>query len=70
MNQKAKVLRTLKLHDQVCASVFYQNYMPTARNRIAELRAEGYQIESRRCENPAHHHGGGLVEYHLAGEPA
>ncbi len=42
----------------VCNSFFYGSYMPTARNRVGEIRANfGFDfIASERCDDPEHHH--------------
>ncbi len=51
-----------------CANVFYKHAYPTARNRIGELRAEGWIIETvRYCT--WHYHAGNVVAYRLVAEP-
>lgn len=39
----------------VCGSLFYAHYMPSARNRISELR-EQHTIVSEPCDSPVCHH--------------
>lgn len=50
-----------------CANTFYSDARPTARNRISELRADGWTIETIRCN--LHHHDSHVVLYRLLGEP-
>ncbi len=55
----------------VCGSFFYGTYMPTARNRVAEIRAQfgADFIVSERCDKPEHHHRprSGVYRYRYVG---
>lgn len=50
-----------------CADTFYRDMRPTARNRISELRADGWVIATIRCD--LHEHDRRVVRYRLLGEP-
>ena len=50
-----------------CANTFYREGRPSARNRISELRADGWTIETVRCD--LHSHDSNVVQYRLLGEP-
>ena len=49
LTQKQRVEQML-LSGPVCATTFLAHYMSSARSRVAELRAAGWQIESVTCD--------------------
>ena len=60
------VIDTLRL-GPTCANIYYRNAYPTARNRISELRAEGWVIDTEVCDY--HEHANRTVMYRLRSEP-
>ena len=64
MSQKERILRRL-LEAPVCGTRLLELRIPRYAARIAELRADGHSIITRRCENPNHRHSTKQVEYVL-----
>ena len=64
MSQKDTILRRL-LEAPVCGTRLLELRIPRYAARIAELRAEGMNIVTRRCENPNHFHKSKQIEYVL-----
>lgn len=62
--QKEKVLWRIQ-QGPACGTVFLQRHIPRYAARVAELRAEGWNITTRTCENVLHHHVSRQVEYVL-----
>jgi hypothetical protein len=53
MTQKQRILEALKA-GPVCGTTFLGWYMPRYSARILELRSEGYEITTRRCQMHDH----------------
>jgi hypothetical protein len=66
MSQKQRVLNDLWRGDWRCSHHWYATGIPNARNRVGELRREGYHIESEPCPDE---HGPGYFRYRLRREP-
>ncbi len=65
-----QVKAMLRARRTVCATTFWAEHLPTARNRIGELRRKGWVIESKhRCQNSNHVHDTRQIEYRLISEP-
>lgn len=60
------VIRQLRT-GTACANTFYRDAKPTARNRISELRNNGWQITTMACD--LHSHEQPVVKYVLIAEP-
>ena len=71
MSQKDTVLAMLRTRDEgVCGDQFLANYLYTYRNRVGELRDEGYDIATIKCPyRPAHTHTKQLATYRLYEPP-
>ena len=67
-SQRDKILSWLT-HDPLCATTLLDEYIPRGAARIADLRGEGWDIETRRCENEYHNHKTRQVEYVLHNSP-
>lgn len=65
--QKKRVLALLVIAgaDGACISNAPHDLAYTFRNRVAELRADGYTIDGARCN--AHNHRSGVLRYVLRG---
>lgn len=68
MTQRERVLALLREAREcgVCAETMYATGLPNGRNRIGELRAEGWHIESAPCRDE---HGPGYYRYVLLHGP-
>jgi len=53
--------------DTACANTFYREGRPSARNRISELRQDGWWIDTDRCD--LHIHETRVVRYRLILRP-
>ncbi len=62
MTQKDRILSALRMEPR-CATTFLDWRIGRAAARIAELRGEGYEIITRRCQ--LHHHDNPQVVYEL-----
>ena len=65
MTQQDNIYKMLENKDWRCGSEFLQAYLPEYRSIINKLRKSGHTIIKRRCENPYHHHKGGMLEWKL-----
>ena len=70
ITHKRRIIELLRRNPTVCATTFHRLYMPTARNRIAELnKKEGWVIVTERwCDDPYHRHETRQVRYRLVSE--
>jgi Helix-turn-helix domain len=68
VSQKSVLLDRLQ-HGPVCSYVFYQENGMTHRlaARVWDLKADGYDITSRRCDLHSHESGAVLYELHENG---
>jgi len=64
-NQKDQILDELQHWGSVCGTTLLQMHFPRYAARIAELRAEGHQIVTERCERGWHLHRTKQVQYRL-----
>ncbi len=62
MTQKDRILAALRMEPR-CATTFLDWRIGRAAARVSELRAEGYEIITRRCQ--LHHHDNPQVVYEL-----
>lgn len=62
------VIRAMLQRGPTCGSVLLEERFPRYAARIHELRGEGMEISTRRCENPWHAHVSRQVEYVLEDE--
>lgn len=70
MTHTERVMSMLRTRRAVCATTFWAEHLPTARNRIGELRKAGWIIDSKhRCQDANHHHDTYQIEYRLIAEP-
>lgn len=53
-SQRDRVIAMLADNEVVCATEFWREYMPAARNRISELRKEGWDIRTEQCKTHGH----------------
>jgi hypothetical protein len=65
--QKETILELLRKRD-VCGDELLEMHMPRYAGRIYELRADGYEILSRKCKQHDWHQSN-IVEYILVREP-
>lgn len=63
MSQANKILNILKDEDWHCVNEFIDTYCVDYRRRIVDLKKQGYNLISRRCEK--HNHIGGSKEWML-----
>lgn len=66
--QRELALRLLRSLPAVCVSDVGPAVAYTLRNRVAELRASGFDIRSSRCRR--HPHRASVAEYRLVENPA
>ncbi len=67
MSQKQVTLAMLRnVPDGICGTVFLQNNIPRYSARIADLRADGYTIDTLPCDHPYHHHASRQWKFALA----
>ena len=67
--QKRRVLALLRMGGEagICINNVPMDLAYTYRNRVSELRADGYAIESATCR--VHNHKAAVARYVLRGEP-
>ena len=58
-------VRNLLLDGWTCGTDLLAAHMPRYAARIHELKAQGWPIERRRCQNPWHTHRGCQYEWHV-----
>ncbi len=69
MTHTERIIHLLRERDVICATTFHRLFMPTARNRIAELNKKGWVIVTERwCDESYHHHETRQVRYRLISE--
>ena len=68
MTHKQRILGMLRRGD-VCGDTLLELHMPRYAARVHELKADGYQIISRRCKQHTWHTSP-VVEYILVREPS
>jgi hypothetical protein len=61
--QKDRVLEALMDHESICLADVAFDLSYTLRNRVAELRRDGYTIEGAQCRWHDHH--GPVLRYRL-----
>ena len=63
--QRDRVIHKLWDNETVCATTFWalKPPIPAARNRISELRAEGWLIDTETCDNEWHQHDDHQIQY-------
>ena len=66
MTQKQKVLAWLQNQPSVCIADLPLELGYCARNRIGDLRRDGYDIRGERCTR--HSHAGPVFRYRLLGQ--
>ncbi len=70
MTHTERVKMMLRTRRAVCATTFLEANMPAARNRVGDLRRDGWVIDSsRRCQDANHAHETRQIEYRLISEP-
>jgi len=52
----------------LCGTTFLRAYLPTYSQRIGELKNDGFNIESRACDNPTHEHRSSVAMYRLVAD--
>ena len=57
MNQKTTILNMLLEGNWVCTSRMYGAYIADPRKRLCELKKDGYELISRKCEQHDFHKG-------------
>ena len=65
MTQKERVLDRLQSWHAVCSTTLLEMHIPRGAARICELREQGYDIVTERCDNPMHSHRTGQVQYRI-----
>lgn len=61
-------VQAMLLNGRVCATTFHQYRIPAGRNRVSELRADGWAIETHPCSQ-GHNHETHQIEYRLVHGP-
>lgn len=56
--QRAKILDLLRDGNWVCVEQMTQLFIVDYRRRLVDLQEQGYEMESRRCQQHTHHKGG------------
>ncbi len=70
MTHTERVKMMLRTRRAVCATTFLEANMPAARNRVGDLRRDGWVIDSKhRCQDANHAHETRQIEYRLIAEP-
>lgn len=68
MTQKDRVLHFLRMFPEgICVTMLPTDLSYTARNRVCELRHDGFKIESKPCKQHAHQ--GSVVRWRLSAKP-
>ena len=69
MTHTERVKLMLRTRRAVCATSFLDAQMPAARNRVGDLRRDGWVIDSKhRCQDANHRHATYQIEYRLISE--
>ena len=69
MTHTERVKQMLRTRRAVCATTFLEAHMPAARNRVGDLRRDGWVIDSKhRCQDADHRHDTRQIEYRLISE--
>ena len=56
--QRTKILDLLRNGDWVCVEDMTKLYIVDYRRRLVDIQKQGYELESRRCQQHSHHKGG------------
>ena len=69
MNQRDRILLSLRQNTAVCGTLFLGDHMPRYSARIRELKELGHNIQTRPCRHPWHTHSlSNQIEYLLLDE--
>lgn len=56
--QRTKILDLLRNGDWICVEDMTKLYIVDYRRRLVDIQRMGHELESRRCQQHAHHKGG------------
>ena len=68
MNQRDRILLSLRQNTAVCGTLFLEDRMPRYSARILELKEAGHNIQTRSCRHPWHTHSSKQSEFMLLEE--